>query len=83
MKQYLATFGVVLLLALAVVVGAEVNDESFLPEQRNTDVSQSTEAAVEEGVVTSSEEQIQVEFPAPAPSAQYGVEGGDESSYGP
>lgn len=83
MKRYLVMLATVLLLALVVIVGAEVSDESFLPEQRNTDASQSTESAVEEGVVTSSEEQIQVEFPAAAPSAQYGVEGGDESSYGP
>ncbi len=83
MKRYLAMFAMVLLLALVVIVGAEVNDESFLPEQRNTDASQSTESVVEEGVITSSEEQIQAEFPAAALSAQYGAEGGEENSYGP
>ncbi len=83
MKQYLAPFAMVLLVALAVTLGAEVNDESLLPEQANIDTSQSTESAIQEGVVTSSEEQIQVEFPAAAPSTQYGIEGGDESLYGP
>ncbi len=37
MKRYLVMFAIVALVALPVIVGAEVNDELFQPKQRNAD----------------------------------------------